>query len=209
MGRYFAETTLGMAIISWSHCEEAVEHLLRDILQFHGLERDTADLIAATLDLKSRCALGIALTYKLDIPLDLMERLSAAVNSVQNDLRNRRNRLFHDSWMFKEGAIHKRVSTGPKLKRPQARQLGLDVPDYAPADLGEVIEFSKRSVETSQEIHDLLGLISQRYFSVRVAELEAQQEALGARCRRPRTGLSRLLRRIFGKREPAPPPPPD
>lgn len=190
---------LGSAIISWSHCEEATEHLLRDLLEFHGLEKDTAHLIASTLDLKSRCALGIALAYKLHVPRNVMERLSTAINTVQNDLRSARNRLFHDSWMLKKGAIHKRFSTGPKLSRPQAHELELVVPDYSLVDLHEVIDFSKRCIDLSQEIHDILGLLINQYHVAKRAELEE-------RFRGRRTGWIHRLRQIFGRRERPPPP---
>jgi hypothetical protein len=188
---------LGSAIIAWSHCEEATEHLLRDLLQYHGLEEDTARLIASTLDLKSRCALGIALAYKLPLSRDMMERLSTAINTVQNDLRNTRNRLFHDSWMLTKGAIHKRLSTGPKLSRPQARELELIVPDYSPVELQNVIDFSDRCIASSQEIHDIIGLIIKRYARVKFAELEKRFHGR-------QKGWRHLLRRIFARRQPPP-----
>jgi hypothetical protein len=195
-------TILGSAIISWSHCEEATEHLLRDQLQFHGLEEDTARLISSTLDLRSRCALGIALAYKLHPPRKVIDQLSTAVNTVQNELRTARNRLFHDSWMFNKGAIHKRLSTGPRLSRPQAQELELVIPEYSPVNMQEVIDFSKKCIELSREIHEILGVLLNQY-------AQAKRKELGEQFRGRRTGLIHRLRQIFGKRAPQPPTSPE
>jgi hypothetical protein len=184
---------LGAAIISWSHCEEATEHLLRDLLVFNNLEKATADIIAATLDLKARCSLSLALAYRLKIPHDLMDRLATAINAVQNDARNTRNRIFHDSWLLNKGEIHKRTSTGPKLTRPQSRQLELSIPDYQPVNLTDVTTFSERCIDLSREIHDILGIISDQYF-------QALRIVRNERSRGRRTWWSRLLQRIFGTR---------
>jgi hypothetical protein len=199
-------TTLGTAIISWSHCEESTEHLLRDLLGHHGLEDDAARIVSSSLDLKSRCALGVALAYRLNPPRDVLEKLSAAINRVQNEMRNTRNRLFHDSWMYKQGSIHKRVSTGPKLTRPQAHELELQVADYSPADLQEIKEFTDRCLDLSREIHDLLKAISHQFFDKKFAELgvtrkQVLQAKPGEQPRRAKRGLTYLFRRVFGKRE--------
>lgn len=143
---------LGTAVISWSYLERAVDLLFGTLLGRLGLHTRSADLIAQNVEVREKAKIVVALACDARLPAGELERTIALMNAVQNDLRNERNRLFHDSWSYKEGAVARRKTTGSRIVRPQSRKVELLLPMPKAVEPGEITAFLARCDAISDEI---------------------------------------------------------
>jgi hypothetical protein len=192
---------LGRSVIAWSQVEKSLDALAKVLMGTGGLSRTASKAITANLDVREKCKIITALAFEEGLPSKQVSAIADAVNSAQNDLRNRRNRLYHDSWSIKDGRMQKRASTGTRLHRPQAFKLELLVPDYEPIKAAEITSFITDCLKLSDVLLDHADVVLERMEAdvnrvrKRALLLEARAAGSDEQYPRPRTLWSRLLRR--------------
>lgn len=153
LGRLGLEA-LGRAVIAWSHVERVSEATLSILLCGSGMGLDEARIISTTVDLRDRAALVIALGHRAVGKKRWFGKLLEVMNHLSNDLRNNRNRLFHDAWTEDRGKLSRRTTTKPKLTRPQSRKFELVLPAYEPASVRQINEFIGDCLKTAGQLNN-------------------------------------------------------
>jgi hypothetical protein len=192
---------LGRSVVSWSQVEKSIDALARMLMGEGGLNKGGATVMTANLDIREKCKIIVALAFQAGLSSKQVTGIAETVNVAQNELRNRRNRLYHDSWSLKNGLFQKRSSTGTRLHRPQAFKLELLVPDYEPIKASEISSFINDCLKISDELLDHCEVLLKRMEArlkrtqERVERLEALVPEHGEQSPRSKTFWSRLLRR--------------
>jgi hypothetical protein len=150
----FTVEFLGRCVIAWSTAERSLETLLVILLSGRRLRMEDARIVVSNLDIRERAKLVVALAYQAKLPHKRLTKIERLAGQIQNDLRNRRNRLFHDSWNLSESGIFKRASTGTKLVRSQAFKIGLFVPDFEPIKPAMMYDFINDCMNLAGELAD-------------------------------------------------------
>lgn len=123
---------LGYCAITWSILERACAAFVLQALAEKGTPFKTAQIVVANIGAREVSAIGAALAVDLELSHKVVDGLSKAFNAVQNDLRTRRNRLFHDAWDPGRDGLKRKLTTGTKLVRPQSREIKIALPHFEP-----------------------------------------------------------------------------
>ena len=149
---------LGRSLIAWSYLELCVDTLLLAVLSLKGLWSDAGDLIVANLDIREKASITVALGCVASLPKSTKADIVTSMNRVQNELRNERNRLFHDSWRVGEGGLSRRKTTGTKVVRPQARALSLELPAEEPVSVEAIRAFVEKCFAETERVLELCNV---------------------------------------------------
>ena len=113
--------SVGLVCQNWSLLEIAVRALLVQVAKMPDVI--ASDLVVRCFDFRDQLAaikVGIAGWYTLSDKA--VDEVIETVDYIDNVLRPRRNRVIHDLWEDEAGSKHAlRMSTAPKVVRPQAR----------------------------------------------------------------------------------------
>lgn len=157
----YTHETLGRCVVYFSFLERSLEVLVVALLRHHRLAREAARLVVVNLDIREKSAIAIALACDAKLKSKLLEKLLAACNVVTGELRNERNRIFHDSWTVKSGVFQRKRTVGSRVKRPQARKIVLDIPQFEPASYEELQPFMDKCYTTAGALLDCAEIISE------------------------------------------------
>jgi len=168
-------SALGGSVIAWSYLEKSVDLLLGPLLAIHGLRTTlSVDLVLSNVKLREKASIAVSLACEAKIPRSTLERTITLMNTVQNQLRTNRNRLFHDSWSYTDGIISRRKTTGSRIERPQARKVGLSIPAPNPAKLSDITQFTDTCLETGEMIIDLAEAVNELLPTSMIGQSEPQ-----------------------------------
>jgi hypothetical protein len=184
--------SLGQSVVAWSTAERGVETLLLILLLERGLIMGDATIVAANLDVRERSKMALALAYQTGVPQRRLKAIEALLNRIQNDLRNQRNRLYHDGWRFRDGGLQKRSYTGTRLHRKQAHKIELIVPDFEPITAQGIKAFVEECLKVADDMVEQSTLLVEDLKAVRKAP---QAPKSPAQSRRPSKFWRRLLQR--------------
>ena len=152
---------LGQCVMAFSKLEELTDLWLAVLAKRHGMNTDASLLLAINLPLREKCSAIVALAFLIDPDEKLMDRIASVTNKVCVELRNQRNRLFHDVWSRGDYELIRRPRTGTKLTRPQSRQVELKIPDQVKVTHHDLGNFIKECVDMSNEIISLSELFGE------------------------------------------------
>lgn len=147
---------LGRSVIAWSYLERAVEHSLGILLGQCGMPFEESLVVATNVPLRDRVPLIATLAHRKYATRPWFSQLIELTNRVNNELRNRRNRIMHDSWAEgDEGFLERRSSVKPKLVRPQARKYELVSPNFERVDYEDISAFITDCLTTANELSEV------------------------------------------------------
>lgn len=154
---------LGRAVLAWSFVERASELALTALMLGHGMALDEAHIISTAIDVRDRAALITALSHRAVGNKRWFGELVSVMNRLSNELRNSRNRLFHDAWSQKKGGQLSRRSSKPKLIRPQSRKFELILPTFEPVTIKQIDQFIRDCLDAADQIGTLTDRLADHF----------------------------------------------
>jgi hypothetical protein len=142
---------LGRAVISWSYLETTLDTLFEVLLAIHGFKKtQSLKIMSANVDMRDKLQIIQALTVDCVQDKKTVGEAVSLTNYVGNELRNERNRLFHDNWSKGfAGSLLRTRRQGSKVSRPQAREFELVLPKAEPAGSKEIQQFNTNCTDAA------------------------------------------------------------
>lgn len=142
-------TEIGRSSYWWANIEHTLQSLCVNLARFADEDLDSEPVwsvlgtILSHMDVRQRVAVAKVLAAQSVDP-DLYGQIERLLNTIDNDLRNERNRFVHDHWNTDGDAIGRR-KYGARVTRPQSRTLAItQSTDRMYDDVAEVAQFSGR-----------------------------------------------------------------
>jgi hypothetical protein len=134
---------LGYVIIQWSRLDRVIDEFIEELARLDAPHVSHA--ITGNLDTKSKIQVAKALAFLRKPGPEWFTMTLSALDTIDNDLRNRRNDVIHAQWITPRGRIHK-LTKKTKLKRPQSFQLILETEQRLPVKIKE-LRLLKKDIE--------------------------------------------------------------
>ena len=152
-----AFSMLADCVVAWSHVEQSTDTAISTLLLRSGMAGDAAEMVALNLEIREKCAIIASLAYLYRLDDKWLSDVLTSINTISNDLRNRRNRLLHDTWSIGVGGqIHRRTRGKLRVTKPQSRQFDLIIPTPEPASTDEMARFVTDCLSTVRAFNDLM-----------------------------------------------------
>lgn len=119
---------IGHAVMAWSQVEISTDTALTSLLYLNGTSMASCKLIALNLGVREKCTIIACLAHEVHSSQKWLDALLIALNTISHDLRNRRNRLLHDTWEVKDQFVVRTTRTPLRVSRPQSRTFSIDIP---------------------------------------------------------------------------------
>jgi hypothetical protein len=131
---------LGYISIYWGWIEDNINEF---ITALGPLERgNLAQAIVGNTEIRSKIQMAKAIAFLRKPNSEWFVSAIAALDTIDNDLRNRRNAFIHAGWYVPKGRLMRhRIKT--KLKKPQAFQIELSTQEIVPIKIGEARKLRK------------------------------------------------------------------
>lgn len=113
---------LGFLCMAWSWLELEINAALLIILQ--PAEETTTAAVIYNMDFRDKLKAILAAGFTKKPSDEWFAELKTLIDEVDNDLRNERNRMVHDSWHWGGDDIF-RVTTHAKVAHEQAKKLSI------------------------------------------------------------------------------------
>lgn len=147
---------IGYLCIMWGHLEGHVDIALG---QLTPLPYDqTAHCITANTDIRDKIEMlkGIAFLRK---PSDAwFEEMLTTLNTIDNDLRPKRNRYVHDVWLDGDAKSTKKMTRKTIISKPQAFKRALSTSQLTEVGKDEVWDLVREIVLTTMKLGLLIQL---------------------------------------------------
>ncbi len=183
---------VGASIMAFSHVEHSVEATAYTLLTLFGLHPNQAEVVNLNVKMRENAPIALALAHQARVEKGTLERLERSLATATSSLRNRRNRIAHDSWRMSEAGMTKRNTSGTKVAKQPVQ---LIIPQYEPVNVDEIVSFIRDCEAVIESLGEVrLALIDQ-------LGSEYLRAGIGLPPR-PTTVWSRLLRLVGLKREP-------
>jgi hypothetical protein len=150
-------TEIGRSCYWWGNIELRLQTLCVKLARFNDAslrEAPVWSVLATVLshtDARQRIAVAKALAAQ-SIDPDMYISIERLLNTVDNELRNERNRFVHDQWELEEEVIVRRKH-GARVVRPQSRQLTVEqTTDRRYVDVVEVSAFAGRVADALDKL---------------------------------------------------------
>ena len=113
-------TYLGQLCIAWSLLETGLNIFL--ISMMHPSPLKTSVTILNNLNLRDKIATAVPLAFQKQISKEWYSEVSTLLNEINNNLRPRRNRMIHDTWIGDGDTVY-RVQNHAKVVKAQSHTL--------------------------------------------------------------------------------------
>jgi hypothetical protein len=110
---------IGYVCVSWTELERILEGVATHLLGLK-IASDEARCVFANVDFRSLVEIVKALSALKPVSEAWFEAMERLLNSVDNVLRPRRNRVVHDWWHVHEDGVISRMHVRTKLKKDQS-----------------------------------------------------------------------------------------
>ncbi|WP_375289837.1 hypothetical protein [Qipengyuania sp.] len=115
---------IGKVVCEWAELENDLVRLLHDatIAEAPAFRSDARTHMAflalvENLDIRATVAAIKAIHFHLTYDFDFVAPIGPCLNRIENELRNERNRIVHDSWRLYQSGKLRRLQRGTKLVR--------------------------------------------------------------------------------------------
>ncbi len=150
-------TEIGRSSYWWGNIELTLQSLCVNLARFNGKELDSEpvwnvlDTILSHMDLRQRIAVAKVLAAQ-GVDPDLYGQIERLLNTIDNDLRNERNRFVHNHWRLEGDSIVRRRH-GARVTRPQSRTLAIhQSTDRRYDSVAQIAEFTARVASTHDQL---------------------------------------------------------
>jgi DNA polymerase III delta prime subunit len=148
---------IGYVCVFWASLEDAIDILLTTLLPLEKItvtpeEKDRiAHAIVAGLDMRDKIKMLRAVAFLRKIDMSWFKKLTKILDRIDNELRIKRNRFVHDSWVAPQGRIQ-RINKQIKFKKPKAFVLELLTEERTSVKMKEVWDLGKSIVSAQMKI---------------------------------------------------------
>lgn len=151
MDQYAIE--IGRLCMAWADLETAIGILMVDLLEPAHVAAQMA--LMTNMDIRDRIAttLPLALVSKPDDRW--FSVLQSCLNRINNDIRNERNRMVHDSWVQLRDRTMARFRPNASVIRPQSRTLSLTTGEIVPVAVAEIATLVQRVTAETDLLHGI------------------------------------------------------
>ncbi len=163
---------IGYCVTAFSQLDQCTDELFTLLSVKHGMNARPASLVALNLPLRSKCTSILCLAHEAELKPKMMKRLVTIINQIQGDLRNRRNRLLHDTWDTNQLEILRRKRSEIHIKTPQAFTYALDIPEHQVVTQNELSGFTEDCLGVYIEINKIIKELS-RHWEIKQPEVQA------------------------------------
>jgi len=112
---------LGVMCVVWGHLEASLNLLLSMLLDLNDAKLN--ETVNHNVDMRNKLQIVLGLGY-LKVKNDTwFTILKWVIETIDNDLRPRRNRFIHDTWTKTDTGAVKRIEAKTGLRKPQAFKL--------------------------------------------------------------------------------------
>jgi hypothetical protein len=174
-------TELGYVCIYWGWIEDAIDELITYTAEIEY--EQIAQAIMGNADIRQKIQMAKALAFlRQDANGEWYRETIKLLNTIDNDLRQKRNRYVHAAWYTPKGitTLQKKVV---KISKPQAfMPEELKTLDRSPVKIGELQAFRDRLVATVRELVLMLAYQQKihHYASRRISFLQFRDQAKAA-----------------------------
>jgi hypothetical protein len=150
-------TEIGRSSYWWGNIEYTLQSLCVNLARFNGEELNSEPVwgvlstVLSHMDVRQRIAVAKVLAAQ-GVDPDLYGQIERLLNTIDNDLRNERNRFVHDHWQIEDEVIVRRKH-GARVIRPQSRTLAIQQStDRSYGDVAQIAEFTGRVATTFNQL---------------------------------------------------------
>ena len=145
---------LGYVCMAWSWLELTVDATLVTLLEPSDLDSSAA--VVYNMDQRDKCRAVLALGFIKKPSDEWYSELKTLISEIDNDLRNERNRMVHDSWHHTPDGIF-RLTNYAKVSREQARQYAIHFGEGKTVSPAELRTLMIMIFAAGGHLDDLLG----------------------------------------------------
>jgi hypothetical protein len=137
---------IGHLCIYWAALEDELDSLLEVLIPLES-ENRVKETVAWSIDFREKIRILGTVGFIRKINDEWYARLEKELNRLDNELRTVRNRYIHDMWLGMTTIV--RRTRKPRVVRPQARQLALEIHEDKIIEADDIWQFII-DVRTSQ-----------------------------------------------------------
>jgi hypothetical protein len=165
---------IGYVCVYWAWLEDSIGEMILDLAPFDKTkitpkeEKQLRDVIFIDSDIRSKIKILRAVAFIRKINGAWFKKFDKILDTIDNDLRPRRNRIVHGRWHSPKRGLERRGKLA-RLKRPQSfAELELTTEETTPVKMREIWQLSKAIIRA--EADTALLMIAQSEFQKAVDE---------------------------------------